>query len=327
MNTQTIPKRYIGLDVHKHYLIAIGVDADLNQILGPKRVELCHLDQWMEKTLNQEDAVVLEMTTNTWQLYDELSPHVKSVLVVHPPHVALITRSQVMNDKIVASILARLLAKGLLVGIWVPPVEVRELRALIAQRSKMTRLATHAKNRLHSILHSHHIAAPEGDPFTSDKRSWWLALPISDLEKVNLQSDLNTLIFAQKKVEEMGSALKSLAFKDDRLTRLVHLPGISIITALTILAAIGDIRRFEDAKHLVGYAGMGASIHDSGVSTRTGRITKAGRKDLRSVMMEAAQVASNSHPFWKEELKRMEPRLGRNKTIPQVVGHSLVCIS
>ena len=47
-----------------------------------------------------------------------------------------------MNDKIAAAILARLLAKGLLVGIWVPPVEVRELRALIAQRTKMTRLAT-----------------------------------------------------------------------------------------------------------------------------------------------------------------------------------------
>jgi hypothetical protein len=43
------------------------------------------------------------------------------VLVVHPPQVALITRSQVMNDKIAASILARLLAKGLLVGIWIPP--------------------------------------------------------------------------------------------------------------------------------------------------------------------------------------------------------------
>ncbi len=60
-----------------------------------------------------------------------------SLTVVHPPHVALITRSQVMNDKIAASILARLLAKGLRVGIWVPPQEVRELRGLVAQRQKI----------------------------------------------------------------------------------------------------------------------------------------------------------------------------------------------
>jgi len=80
--------------------------------------------------------VALEMTTNTWQLYDELCAYAGSVLVVHPPHVALITRSQVMNAKIAASILARLLAKGLLVGVWVPPQEIRELRGLVAQRKK-----------------------------------------------------------------------------------------------------------------------------------------------------------------------------------------------
>jgi len=131
-------KRYIGLDVHKHYLIAIGVDDELNVVLPVRRVELSHLESWMKKTLTQQDEVVLEMTTNTWQLYDELCEHAGSVVVVHPPHVALITRSQVMNDKIAASILARLLAKGLLVGIWVPPQEVRELRGLVAQRKKMT---------------------------------------------------------------------------------------------------------------------------------------------------------------------------------------------
>jgi len=87
------PKRFIGLDVHKHYLIAIGVDEDLNQVLGPQRVKLSHLEKWISRTLRKEDAIVLEMTTNTWQLYEDLLPHVGSVTVVHPPHVALITRA------------------------------------------------------------------------------------------------------------------------------------------------------------------------------------------------------------------------------------------
>ena len=88
-------KRYIGLDVHKHYLIAIGVDDDLNVVLPARRVEFSYLEAWMKKTLTRQDHVVLEMTTNTWQLYDELCVHAGSVLVMHPPHVALITRSQV----------------------------------------------------------------------------------------------------------------------------------------------------------------------------------------------------------------------------------------
>ena len=116
--------------------------------MSPQRVPLVHLDAWVRKSLSPQDAVVLEMTTNTWQLHDDLLPYVGSVTVVHPPHVALITRAQVMTDKIAASILARLHAKGLLVGIWLPPKEVRELRALMAHRNKMTRLATQAKNRL-----------------------------------------------------------------------------------------------------------------------------------------------------------------------------------
>ena len=65
-------KRYIGLDVHKHYLIALGVDAELNVVLPARRVELFRLEAWMKKNLTKQDEVVLEMTTNTWQLYDEL---------------------------------------------------------------------------------------------------------------------------------------------------------------------------------------------------------------------------------------------------------------
>ena len=84
-------KRYIGLDVHKHYLIALGVDADLNVVLPARRVELFRLETWMKKNLTKQDEVVLEMTTNTWQLYDELIQYVEKVTVVHPPHVALIT--------------------------------------------------------------------------------------------------------------------------------------------------------------------------------------------------------------------------------------------
>ena len=112
-------KRYIGLDVHKRYLIALGVDDNLEVVMPVRRVELSNLESWMKKNLTWQDEVVLEMTTNTWQMYDELVQYAGKVMVVHPPHVALITRSQVMNDKIAASILARLLAKGLLVGICV----------------------------------------------------------------------------------------------------------------------------------------------------------------------------------------------------------------
>jgi transposase len=264
-------KRYIGLDVHKHYLIALGVDKDLNVVLPARRVELSHLESWMKKTLTRQDEVVLEMTTNTWQLYDELCEYAGRVIVVHPPHVALITRSQVMNDKTAASILARLLAKGLLVGIWVPPQEIRELRGLVAQRKKMTGLATQAKNRLHAVLQRHHLVPPGGNPLHESQQSWWLVLPLGTLEKVNVHSDLETLQFAQAQQAHLTSIMEEIASQQEQITSMLHLPGFGVVTAVTVWAAIGNIERFADPQHLVGYAGLGTRVHDSGMSTRTGR--------------------------------------------------------
>ena len=319
-------KRYIGLDVHKHYLIAIGVDDELHVVLPARRVELSHLEAWMKKTLTRQDVVVLEMTTNTWQLYDELCEYAGRVLVVHPPHVALITRSQVMNDKIAASILARLLAKGLLVGIWVPPQEVRELRGLVAQRKKMTGLATQAKNRLHAVLQRHHLVPPEGNLFHESQQDWWLTLPLGPLEKVNVQSDLETLRFAQAQQMRLTCMMEEITNQQEQVTRLLQVPGFGVVTAVTVWAAIGTIQRFEDPQHLVGYAGLGTRVHNSGMSTRTGRITKAGRRDLRVVLIEAAQIAANTHPHWKAELARLQPRLGRNKAIVAIARKLLIAV-
>ena len=173
------PSRFFGLDIHKHYLVATAVDPFGSKVYGPRRINWEELESWRQKALTPNDALVIEMTTNTWQVYDELAPHVHSITVVHPPHVRLVTEPKVMNDKIAALNLAVLLSKGMLKAIWIPPQDVRERRALLAQRNKMTRLATQAKNRLHAVLHRHHIPICAGDPFHPDRRSWWLALTVS----------------------------------------------------------------------------------------------------------------------------------------------------
>jgi transposase len=200
-----------------------------------------------------------------------------------------------VNDKIAASILARLLAKGLLVGIWVPPQEVRELRGLVAQRKQMTNLATQAKNRLHAVIQRHHLVPPKGNPFGASNKEWWQALPVGKLEKLNLQSDLETLQFAQKQVKDMTEIMEGMAAEQEQIGRLLHLAGFGVVTAATVWAAIGDIRRFAEPQKLVGYAGLGTRVHDSGMTSRSGKtlapgasagVTKAGRRDLRTVLIE-----------------------------------------
>jgi transposase len=72
--------------------------------------------------------------------------------------------------------------------------------------------------------------------------------------------------------------------------------------------------------------GLGTRVHDSGMTTRTGKITKAGRRDLRVALVEAAHVVANSHPHWKAELARLEPRLGRNRAIVAIARKLLVTV-
>ena len=145
-------QRWIGLDLHKTYFLAVGVDALKQTVFGPHKIPNEQLETWSVKHLQPSDAIVMEMTTNTYLFYDTLVPQVGSVIAVHPPNVRLVTGVKVKTDNKAALALAQLHAAGLLTGVWIPPVEVRELRSVIAQRTKMVRMATQAKNRLSSLL-------------------------------------------------------------------------------------------------------------------------------------------------------------------------------
>jgi hypothetical protein len=105
---------------------------------------------------------------------------------------------------------------------------------------------------------------------------------------------------------------------------LMQIPGFGIQVTMTVLAAIGDISRFPTAKQLVGYAGLGAGVHDSGETHRGGGITKQGRKDLRFVLIEAARIAVVYHAHWKHEYARLEKRLGSNKAIVAIARRLLI---
>lgn len=275
MPEQANIQRWVGLDIHKAYFMAVGVNAEKDVVLGPHKILNEQLAAWMEKHLQVTDAVVMEMTTNTYLFYGTLVGPVGSVIAVHPPNVLLIPGVRVKTDKKAAQTLAQLHAAGMLPGVWIPAVEVRELRAVIAQKAKMVRLATQAKNRLNPMLHKTHPKRPL-QAFKPEGRAWWESLPLTTLEKNIMQSDLETLAFAKKQVKAIEEVLSQEAANDKRVPLLTQLPGVAMLTALTILATIGPIQRFKDAKHLVGYAGLGASVHDSGQTHATGHITKAG---------------------------------------------------
>lgn len=107
---------------------------------------------------------------------------------------------------------------------------------------------------------------------------------------------------------------------------LIQIPGLAPLSAMTVLAAIGDISRFPTDKQLVGYAGLGAGVRDSGESHHDGHISKQGRRDLRRVLIEAAWSAVNAHPYWKGEFARLCRHKPQGVAIVAIARKLLVAI-
>jgi transposase len=321
--------RYLGVDLHKHYLVIGGLNARQELVLTPRRIELGDWLTWTKQHLRKTDVLVVEATGNTWTFYDEVVESVARVEVANAGKIALIAQTRVKTDKHDVMKLAKLSAAGLIPEVWVPPTPVRELRMLLSHRRRLVKVSTLVKNRMQSLLHRHHLAAPEGETFSQAHREWWTNLAVSLTERLHLKHDLATLAQVEQQLAEVDAELNRLSTADpwiNQMPYLVQLPGVGLVTALTVLAAIGDITRFETAKKLVGYAGLGASVHDSGLTHRSGGITKSGRRDLRHVLVEAAWAAVEHHPYWKAEFTRSAYRMAENKAIVAIARRLLVAI-
>jgi transposase len=106
-------RRYVALDIHKHYCVIAAVDREGRIVLSAVRVEHADLEGWLKKDLCPTDHVVLESTTNAWHVYDLLEPHVERVVVANPIKVKQIATARVKTDIRDTLILARLLAANL----------------------------------------------------------------------------------------------------------------------------------------------------------------------------------------------------------------------
>jgi len=318
-------KRFFGFDVHKYHIFAAAVDRDQNVVFKPRKIHVADFEDWAIKNLSQSDEAVIEAMTGTWITYDLLAKHAGRVVVAHPYHVKLIAASFVKTDKRDALALARLLAANIVPEVWVPPQHVRELRSLIYHRNILVRKRAAAKNRVRGILQRYRIIGPAGmavfDP------AYWEEVKVPPIEKLRAQHALEDIEMLTRQISETEEALTRASIAEpwvDDVPFLVQLPGIQLITAMTILSAIGEIGRFPTAKKLVGYAGLGARVYSSGLTYRTGGITKQGRRELRGTMIEAAWNAIKYSPEWRARHEHLAKTTGSRQKAAVAIARKLL---
>jgi transposase len=321
-----LSRRYLALDIHKHYSVVAGVNFEGQVVLEPVRIEHADLEVWLAKNIQPTDFVVIESTTNAWHIYDLLEPLAEKVLVANPIKMKQIAQARVKTDIRDTLILARMLAANMIPEVWVPPVHVRNLRYLLSQRRHLVGMHTATVNRMHSVAHRHHLSHARGKRFNEKNTEWQQNDELSDSEKFQLELDMSTRKHLAEQRDKITKKLAKMSHQKpwaESMMYLMQLPGFGVITGMTVLGAIGDITRFENFKKLSSYSGLTPGVEQSGVKNRGKKITKEGRKDLRWAMVEVAQRAVKSDPLWKHRFIELCRRMHKNQAIVAVARRLL----
>jgi len=319
-------RRYVALDIHKHYSVIAGVDREGRVLLAPVRVEHADLEGWLKKCLRESDQVVIESTTNAWHVHDLLVPLAKRVVVANPIRVKQIATARVKTDGRDALILARLLAANLVPEVWVPPLAVRQMRQLLSQRRQLVETHTQIVNRMHSVAHRHHLKHERGKRFNERNTGWQKDGRLSQVEQFQLSLEMENRVYLEKQIERIGAEVTKHCRQkpwSESMLFVMQLPGFGVITAMTVLAAIGEIGRFETPKKLASYSGLTPGLEQSGTKYREKGITKEGRRELRWALVEAALQAVKSDPRLKMRFVELQKRMHRNQAVVAIARHLL----
>jgi transposase len=311
--------RFIGLDVHRDFCeVAIsegGKARSAGRIdTSPQALEL------FASSLAPDDRVVLESTSNALAIARILEAHVAEVVVANPMQVRAICHAKVKNDRFAARTLAELLAVDLIPRVWITDERTRALRRLTSRRAQLVRQRTRVKNEVSAVLvRNLKDRPPVSDVFGKRGRRWLAELELPADEHDTVAACLRQIDFLDAEIAGVDGHLATHALASTEIKRLMTIPGIDVTTAATVMAAIGDIRRFDSAKRLVGYLGLDARVRQSGVSAaRHGRISKEGSSAVRHVLVQAAWAAIKTPGPLRAFYQRIKARRGAQIAIVAV---------
>jgi transposase len=311
--------RFVGLDVHLDFCEIAICDAGRTRSGGRVPTSPQGL-QILANSLGPDDEVALEATGNALAIARLLEPHVARVVVATRTELRAITEAKVKTDRRDARTLARLLAAGLLGGCWLPDEQTRALRRRLARRAQLVRQRTRTKNEVHAVLmRTLKGRPPMSDAFGRGGRVWLAELELPADERETVDGCLRQIDFLDGEIAILERGIAEHALGSDVIKRLMTVPGVSLMTATTFVAAVGDIRRFHDPGKLVSYLGLDPKVRQSGIGVaRHGRISKQGASGVRQMLGEAAFVAVSTAGPMRAFYQRVRARRGSQIAIVAV---------
>ncbi len=297
MNEKVEPvERVIGFDAHPDSFTAAVVrgPTSLAAVVEKlfNKVPLGQLSSWAKKHTTAGDLIVLEASGNSFQVVRTLTAVERRAVVLESCQLGKLKEAHANNDKISAIRIGKAYLAGTAKKVWVPDRLTQERRDWFHAHRKAVKRTTQVRCRLRSYLSDNGVRLKVGTPLASGaevaeqlrQAKEWTPRQWQVIEGLLLE-----LRHADEQRAHWRSLIAQEVLTDPELLSLTRLCGIRDLVAFALGALIGDIKRFAHPKKLVKYVGLNPAFDDSGAEQWSGGIGGHGRKDLRCLLIEAAQ--------------------------------------
>ena len=288
---------YVGLDVHKDTIaVAVAMPGREDPVyrgeIKNQRKSLLRLI----RSLSPHGEVVsfcYEAGPCGYGVYREIVETGHRCEVVAPSLIPRRWGERVKTDRRDALLLARLHRAGELRAVWVLDEEQEAMRDLTRAREDMKAIELKARQRLGAFLLRHGRVYRAGKSRWTQQHFRWLEEQKFEhpMQQVVFQEYVDTVTEARHRVAglegQMREALEGWSLRPV-VEGLIALRGVDVVTAMTVLAEVGDLTRFDSPRELMSFLGLVPGEHSSGGRRRQGGITKTGNGHVRRVLVEAA---------------------------------------
>ena len=308
---------FIGLDIHKK-AISYCIKDRHGSVQGEGMVAATRqdLDAWM-KSLPQPWTVAMEATMFTSWIYDYLLPHAAAVKVAHPLMLRAIAAAKKKNDRIDAAKIADCLRCDFLPEAYMVPAAIRQRRRTLRYRKLLIRQNVQLKNKIAQML------MESGVSYNKQKlhQQGYFHQVLPTNREIDpslwplLKLSREMIEHTHKTEQALLRSLERDPLLIDRVKRLMTIPAVGPVMALTWVLELGDIHRFRSIKQVISYCGLCSAEKSSAGHSLRMPISKQRNKHLQTVLIEAAHISLRHHPEMVELYDRERTRGNCNQAI------------
>jgi transposase len=306
----------MGLDQHRAQITAEWLDTSTGE-LSRSRIAPAHragVRRFVDRFRGRELEVALEATTG-WRFVVEELRRVGAVVHLAEPAETSARRGnkkRAKNDRADARHLRELLMAGRLPESWIPPAHILDLRARVRLRHTLSAQRGEWQQRIQAVLY-HHGCPQRRNLLTGEGRSWLAAQPLPACAGEQVTVALAMIDALDLQLAPLNRELRAFARRQPGCRALMRHFGIGELTAVTILAELGDAGRFSSSREAVRYAGMDVTVHQSDQRRAPGHLSRQGPPALRWALFEAAQSAARAGSPDRDYYTQAAQRLGANR--------------